>query len=172
MIYYFLVIFVFKLEIIMQPAGALAITAASASATGKDKLEPRLFALLQNNDVKDSVMDSFGNAGLVALNVFAHIAPSAEKLAAVLAREPINLKDDDLAGILEIAKVTSAWETAKTMKEVEIKADADRISLSLPPKLKVGDLESAVKLFEKSVYELTKFTTPSKRLLRTQNGPD
>ena len=160
MVYFFSDIFELKNN--MQAAGALAITTAAGPQTGKDKLEPRLFALLQNNGVSDRVMDAFGDNGLVALNVFTHIAPTAEKLAAVLGKDPFGLKGDDLLGILEMAKVTSAWETAKTMREVEVKTDADRVNLALPPELKVGDLETAMKLFEKAEYELTKVTTPSK----------
>ena len=53
---------------------------AAIQLAGKELMEPRLLALLQNNGIKDDVMDTLGNNEVVAPNVFACLATSKENI--------------------------------------------------------------------------------------------
>ena len=116
-------------------------------------------------------MDTLATAGLVHFSVFAHLASSRDALCEKLAKPPLNLKEDDFAGSIELAKICAAWEAAKVMKVTEVQRDANRLSLNLPPELLKGDLERAVKVFEKAEdTELNKYTTPSKAFFERLMG--
>ena len=137
---------------------------------GKGLMEPRLLAILQNNGVADSVMDKLGNAGVVQLNVFACCGIDKQRFIDFVSKAPIDVSGGSVAGIVEQAKLVSAWESANTLKEVETKNTAERLVQRLPPQLQVGDLEQATKVFERAEHELTKFTTPSKALFELLQG--
>ena len=51
---------------------ALALTAGPTTATGKDKLEPRLLAILSQAGVKDDYLNKLGDADCDTVAVFAH----------------------------------------------------------------------------------------------------
>ena len=144
--------------------------APAPTQVGKDKMEPRLLSLLHHNDVHNDIMDRLGDAGVVKLNVFVCIGKPKEKFIEVIAKDPIKVKSDTFEGSLEQAKLLSAWESAVTLKEVEVKHTAERMVQKMPPQLQVGDLENAVKVFEKHEHALTKFTTPSEAFFELLQG--
>ena len=143
---------------------------AAVQLAGKELMEPRLLALLQNNGIKDDIMDTLGNNEVVALNVFACLATSKEAFRELLERPPLSLKGDNMPGVVQQAKLIAAWEAANTTKEVEMKHTSERLVQNMPPQLDPGDLENAVKIFQKTEHELTKFTTPSKALFEALQG--
>ena len=129
---------------------------------GRDKIEARLLAILTNNDVDTNLLDIFGDNGITKLTTFSFLAPDSTKLSALLDGNPFNLGSGSLPDQLQKATILAAWEAAKGPREVEVKKQSERIASNMPPELKEGELETAVKLFEKSNYELSIYTTPSK----------
>ena len=51
-----------------------------------------------------------------------------------------------------------------------MKQKAERVVNNLPPQLSVGDIDNAVKVFERAELALTKFTTPSKAFMELLQG--
>ena len=90
--------------------------ATSSTAAGKDKMEPMLLALMQNQGVEATLLDKMGDAGLTSLNVFACLRGSRDKFVEVLEKPPLDVKATDFAGSLEQAKLLAAWEAANTME--------------------------------------------------------
>ena len=137
---------------------------------GKELIEPRLLAILQNNGVSEKVMDVLGDNGVVALNVFACCGIDKQRFIDFIAKPPIGVSGTDVPGIIERAKLISAWESANTLKDVEVRNTAERLVQKLPPQLQVGDVETATKVFERAEHQLTKYTTPSKALFELLQG--
>ena len=117
-------------------------------ATPRDAMEPRLLAVLANNGVSTTTMDTMATAGLTAFTVFTHLATDRAQLCTVISKAPLEINDSTFDKVLEQAKVVAAWEASKIMREVEVKRDSERRALNLPPELQVGDLETAIKVFE------------------------
>ena len=107
--------------------------AMAVALTGRAKMEARLSALLENNDVTIPVMDRLGDAGVITLSLFSNIGLNREKFVEFIEKPPILIKADDVPAALEQAKVIGCWEQARTMREVETRARAERIAQRLPP---------------------------------------
>ena len=142
----------------------------AAPIPGREKIESRLLSILADNDVDDSLMDKFGDNGITKLSTFSYLTTSREKLELLLDKAPFDLGGGSLADSLAKATVLAAWDAAKCLREVEVKKQSERIAANLPPELKEGDLEVATKLFEKTNYELSVYTTPSKAFFERLMG--
>ena len=150
-------------HLIAAPAAPSAGPAAAAAPpAGREKLEPRFAAMLEGADVDVKTMDAFGTVGLRTLAVFTGLGKDDEKLRAFLKKPPIDLDEDkDVMSSLEVAKLVSVWEAAKTTIHVENEAKAQRQNMSLPPR--VGDKEVANlrSIFETSFFKLDDVMIPS-----------
>ena len=141
-----------------------------AAPYGKEKIEARLLAILSNCEVDDAIIDKFGENGITKLTIFSYIAETRDKLSELLDKAPFDLNNGTLADSLKKAAVLAAWDAAKGLRECEVKKQSERIAANLPPELKEGELETAVKLFEKNFYELSVYTTPSKAFFERLMG--
>ena len=105
----------------------------AAARTGKDLLEPRMLALLATHQVSPNTMDLLGNNGITTLTVFTCLALNQEKFREIWEKPPFDLKSDNLAGVVEQAKIISAYEAAKVSHQVTTEQEARRILNNLPP---------------------------------------
>ena len=138
--------------------------AAIIAPTGKEKLEPRLFAALQNANAKDDTLDKLGDADVVSVILFANLADDRESFRKIMEKPEIGVKSGTLAGSLEQAKLVAVWNSLRTTVEVEDKANAERMQLALPPTISMKDLQAQKKIFEPSVegFPVSKVVCPSK----------
>ena len=98
----------------------------------------------------------------MTFTVFSHLASTRDRLCEFLAKEPLKITTDTFEGVMEQAKIVAAWEAGKVMRDCEVKRDSERLALNLPPELQKGELETAVKIYQRlEDTELTKYTTPS-----------
>ena len=178
---HFFVYFDFFVDFLKMFASSSAVASVVATgplgapappSTGRELLEARLSATLMNANVKDSTLDTLGNAGLTSVVLFANLAETVEAFRAVLEKPEVDLKGDTFAGTLEQAKLVSVWKSLRTTTEVEAKAQAERTLLALPPQILPKDLASLKKIFEKTKggWELAKHECPSKSYFERKIG--
>ena len=137
---------------------------AQGGATGKDKLESKLLALLMNANVKEETLNKLGDNDVNTVLLYANIGTDKESFKKFLELPEIDVKGDTLAGMTEQAKLIGVWRALQTVVEVEDKASAERQQLNLPPTLSKKDIDILRKLFENSAegFPVAKSVCPSK----------
>ena len=134
------------------------------SATGRDKLEPRLLALCHNNAVEEKLMDVMGAADLTTVTLMKNSFRDKEDWRNCLTQPPFDLSGTDFGTKLQIGRLVGVFEACCASNEVEVKANAERIRQNLPPEINVQEILNSQKIFEKSAggFELSKIMLPSK----------
>ena len=127
---------------------ALQVTAASS---GKDKLDPKLAAILNQCNVRAQDMDKLGDGDCLTIGVFARVGLDEKGFMKYMA-DVLGLNPQvDGTHAIPAAKHIMAWDAAKKRTEVEIETHAQRAAHHLPPQLAVDDYPSARLAFEKAM---------------------
>ena len=151
------------LIIMFTCAPTVASMIQPAQKTGKDLIEPRLLAMFISAGVSGPTMDLLGTGGVKTLALFTSIADTKEGFRIFLEKDTVLGKPDDLAGIMEHAAVMSVYKAAMTSVDVEVEANAKRRQEMKPPQLKLGELDSIVKVYQSSPggFPISSVMTPS-----------
>ena len=139
-----------------------AIVASAPASVGKQKLEPRLLALIGQHGVSDKISDAMGDNGLTSCGLFKHVCTTADDVTELMKNPPFDLTGTDFATKLEIGKVRAVWEASTVNNDVEVKHNAERLRQNLPPEVSIQDLEAVVKLFKAAHGDLERHKCPSK----------
>ena len=139
----------------------------SGSAPDREKLEPRLSAMLMGQGVQESTLDTLGKVGILTVQVFANLAEKKEEMRKLLERDEIGIKSDSIQGALEQARVLGVWLASQTMLAVEAKHEAERAVTAQAPEISLKELVAQKQLFERSTrgFPLPPAMCPSKAFL-------
>ena len=131
----------------MSGSSLQLIAMAAQAATGKDKLEARLLSLCMNAGVSNDMMDKMGTNGLTTVSLLTNICLTKEACVEMFKAPPFDLSGTDFGTKMEIGKLVSVYVASSTNAEVQLKADAERILLNLPPQINPLDMDTAKKIF-------------------------
>ena len=139
----------------------------SGAAPDREKLEPRLSAMLMGQGVQESTLDTLGKVGILTVQVFANLAEKKEEMRKLLERDEIGIKSDSIQGALEQARVLGVWLATQTMLTVEAKHEAERAVTAQAPEISLKELVAQKQLFERSTkgFPLPPAMCPSKAFL-------
>ena len=152
------------------PALAAAVNAAAAAATGKDKIESRLFSMLTNADCNDATLDKLGDAGLTSIMRFTSIVDTKEDFRKLLDSDEVGLKGTDLHSKLQQAGVMAVYKACLTHDEVEVRQATERKASNLPPTVTGEEIDVCWKLFEAKYFRLNKVMCPSPAYFGRKQG--
>ena len=149
---------------------ALALLVPVA-ATGKNKLDPKLAAILNQCEVRSEDMDKLGDGGCLTVGVYARVglneAGFMKYVKDVLGLDPPN----DGTAAIPAAKLIMAWDACRKRTEVEIENSAHRAANHLPPQLSVDDFPTARLALEKLLgKEFDDHKLPSENYLEKKIG--
>ena len=138
-----------------------SIALAPVATAGKDKLEPRLLALVLAHGVEDVISNAMRDNGLTTCSLLKHMCPAADSVTEMLREDPFRLTGTDFATKMKIGKMRAVWEASQVTDDVEVRHNAERLRQNLPPETTLAELEAVAKLFAKTHWELERVKCPS-----------
>ena len=146
----------------MFPSSLASSSATAAPKQGKDHMEPRLLAMFLAAGVKDETLNKLGPY-IKTMSLLTAIADTKEAFRKFLEMDTVMGKPNDITTTMEQAAVMSVYKAALTTVSVEVEAQAKRRLENKPPQLKMGELDTMVKVYENSpgAWPITRVMTPS-----------
>ena len=146
----------FNLFFLREMFGAQRIVAAAAAggASERDRIEPRLLAMLAVAGRLDATMDNVAKAGLTTIPFINCMAGSQAKLCAFV--DKAWHLGDSFADMAEAAKIIFAYVVSESTTLAEATTTVERAVRDLPPPSNPLDLALHVKTIGKQEFRLAK----------------
>lgn len=171
---YVLNFFFVLLNMYSLPAASAALTAsvsaASAGATGKDKLEARLLALLSAEGTTPVILDKLGDGGLTTMSIFASIEDDKTDFRKLIINDIFGGPLTTLANKLQLAHIMTVYKACLAHEEVALKQATERRANKQAPNITEEDIDICWKLFENKYHQLTKTMCPSPAYFARKEG--
>jgi hypothetical protein len=144
--------------------GTTPLTAV-AVVRGRDRLDPRFVAVLDQAGVEELYWDKLGDRRVTTSALFGSLS-SDENVMHNFFKTTLNVDlDTDPLAIIARGTLTMAWEACRMRHQIETRDRIEREVAQLPPQISHGDFDTARRAYETSIgYELQEHLTPSQPL--------